>query len=135
MSLCEGLGACSTPHTMNKIKGYTTIQIGGQQRPLKFGTNQAKIYQDLRGITHPQYVEQLTTLEQTGDPSVIRDVVYSALVAGARTDKKEVDFDEHQVGDWLDAVEPEELSKAFEVMVGSNGPNEKAPTLEVQGQS
>jgi hypothetical protein len=124
------------PHTMNKIKGYTTIEIGGKKRPVHFGINQSEVYKKLRGLSQPEYIQQIADLKDTNDTGVMRDLLYSGLVAGAEYDDAEVDFTEKKVGFWLEEVDESELAKAFETMIASNGPNEKAPKAEATaGQS
>ena len=106
------------------MTGYKLITIGGAERPLKFGTNQTARYCELRSITLAQYYEELADIENSAG-STIRDLIYSALWAGAKTDKLDVDFDAFAVGNWMDDIQPEELAKVFDTLTDSNDDGKK----------
>jgi hypothetical protein len=97
--------------------GTTIIKIGGMDRPVKFGTNQTAIYCDLRGKTLAEYQHELTDLSNVG---VIRDLIYSALFAGCKADKIDIDFDNFDVGEWIDELKPDDMAKIFDSMAKSN---------------
>lgn len=111
---------------MNQLTGLNYINIGGQKRPIKFGTNQSAIYCQTRGCTLAQYLndmnnERMTKMELDG--SEIRDLLFSALCAGCSSAKVAVDFDKMDVGDWMDEMDQAELTKAFSIMTAQNSPN------------
>ena len=112
------------------MRGYLEIELGGQKRPLKFGTNAGVILCELRGITLKE-VRELIDPEKMEkyeiDGSEIRDMVYSALVAAARSQNLEVDFNESNVGDWLDEIQekPEIMMEIVTVMAGGSPQVEK----------
>lgn len=110
---------------MQAYAGTTYIELGGQDRPLKFGTNQTAKFCELRGIDLNTYGSLLSSgLE---DMSVIRDLIFSALWAGAKSEKKPTDFDSFDVGDWMDEAGLEAvMSKFTEALNGIANPNEKA---------
>ena len=104
---------------MNTLRGITEIKIGGKLRPIKFGTNSTALLCEIRGITLNDMglmfsEERIKNNEITGGE--IRDMIYAGLVSAARSKKIEIDFDQYQVGDWIDEIDPNELVKAFEVM-------------------
>ena len=99
------------------MKGTTIISIGGEDRPVKFGTNQTAVYCDLRGKSLAEYQKELTNLTDVG---VIRDLIYSALFAGCKAEKKDVNFDNFDVGEWIDEMQPGDLAKVFDVLAASN---------------
>jgi hypothetical protein len=97
------------------MKGYTTIQIGDKKRPLHFGTNQTYEFCKIRECTLGEYyilVGKLGKIAET-DGGVIRDLVYSALWAGAMTDEIEIDFNAHKVGNWIDEIGVDGLKDVF----------------------
>jgi hypothetical protein len=95
---------------MNIFRGEIEVAIGGRNRLIKFGTNQLAIY----------------TAKHKIDPSDVafgmdqfRDLIWSGLVAGAKKKKQEVDFDEWDVGDWIDELSEEKLTEILEVFNNS----------------
>lgn len=101
------------------MRGTIEINIGDKLRPLKFGTNQSAKYCQVRGVSLAKMQDELSNIED-GDGSNIRDLIYSALWAGCKTDKIEVDFDEFDMGDWIDDMDQEELNKIFQTLLDSN---------------
>jgi hypothetical protein len=64
---------------------------------------------------------KLDTLEV--EVSFTRDLTYSGLVAGCRTQKTEVDFDTYDVGDWLDEAGIETGQQIMKLFREAFGPN------------
>lgn len=105
------------------IKGYTKLNIGGKSRSFKFGTNATAIYCEKQDITLKEFITVFTKEKIDNvdfSPALIRDLIWSGLVAGAHTDKTEVDFNELDVGDWIDEMEQVELEKAMRTIAESN---------------
>lgn len=109
---------------MQAYAGITYIELGGQDRPLKFGTNQTAKFCDMRKIDLKEYGRLLG--EGMEDMAVIRDLLYTGLWAGAKSEKTPVDFDEFTVGDWMDEDLEGIMVKLTEAMNGVANPNEKA---------
>ena len=57
-----------------------------------------------------------------GDGSEIRDLIYSCLADGARKAKQPIDFDQYDVGDWMEDLSSEEMTKMMEEFTGSMAP-------------
>lgn len=107
---------------MHTLGGINHIEIGGQSRPLRFGPNQASKFRDVRGIETDEVEAEI---KKAADFFVFRDLVYSALWAGARFEKLSVDFDNEEVGFWLEEVDLEEFAKEFADKVNKSSlPNE-----------
>ena len=108
---------------MHALAGTHYIELGGQKRPLRFGTNQTAVFCGIRKIGLSEYA---TIMSENGlsDPANIRDLLYSALFAGAKSEKLPVDFDEYQVGDWMDAADQAVLMEQLsEAITGTASPN------------
>lgn len=117
---------------MNKKRSVATLDVGGKERTVKFGTNQSVIFTELRGIQLAEYMELLKNVDEGKvDLAFTRDVMYSALVDGARVTKVQVDFTKEDVGDWIDE-NPETQAILFKIMVEGNGPNENRETTETE---
>ena len=105
------------------MKGFIKINIGGEERPLKFGLQQSISYCEMRNVSINEMQDELGKLvDGKGTGAEIRDLLYSALKDGARVDKKPFDFTPEDVADWIEEINPEELKKAFSVM-GSSMPD------------
>lgn len=115
---------------MHALAGTHYIEIGGQKRPLRFGTNQTAIFCELKKIGLSEYTE-LMGASGLSDISNIRDLLYSALFAGAKAEKKPVDFDHFDVGFWMDDCDQEVLMQQFSAAItGTANPNEKTQPKE-----
>jgi len=66
------------------------------------------------------------------DESVVRDLVYSALYAGVKSVKGMVEFDEEDVGDWIEVMKDDEMSKVFQALIDSKGEVEKGDKKKVK---
>ena len=105
------------------------INIGDSDRPIKFGTNQTAEYCKVRDLTLAQYQEELSSIDKMG-VAVVRDLLYSALFAGCKAKKIDVDFDQYDVGEWLDDMDQAELDKAFQTLADSNKSGDEAGEAE-----
>jgi hypothetical protein len=100
---------------MNLFRAEVEVLIGGKVRLFKFGVNQLAIYSQRHNLN-------LSEVEM--GMSQIRDLFWSALVAGAKKKKEEIDFDEWDVGEWIDDMEQEDFDKVVEAMNNAT-PQEK----------
>lgn len=74
------------------------VTIGGETRPISFGTNALAAFFDSQGLT-------LADLNKLGEVLTLRgstELFYYGFVDGYRKAKKEVDFTKLDIGDWLD---------------------------------
>ncbi len=100
---------------MNLFRGEIEVEIGGKSRLIKFGTNQLAIFTQKHKINLSQVDFGMAHL---------RDLVWSGLVAGAKKKGEEVDFDEWQVGDWIDEMPEggiEAIMEAFQNAMPKEG--------------
>lgn len=90
------------------------MNIGGENRPVKFGINQSILFCQLRGITINMMDATIQRIVKNEvDGSEIRDLLYSALKDGARKEKKPFEFTPEDVGDWMEDVNQDELQEFF----------------------
>lgn len=107
--------------------GATIISIGGQERPLKFGTNATFLFCQKRGITLKQFGEVFAADKLANndiDGSEIRDLIWAGLVAGAKSNNLPVDFDEWTVGDWIDDLSAADMGNVLSTF-GEDVPTKK----------
>lgn len=113
---------------MNALRGAKEFELGGRKRLIKFGANQTEVFCDLKGMNVGDFLrwcEMLDKLEV--EVAFARDLTYSGLVAGCRTNKEEVDFDHYEVGDWLDEAGNETGREIMELFREAFGPNSARP--------
>jgi hypothetical protein len=91
------------------------INIGGQLRPLKFGMIALYAYEKRTGRNAEQDFAKQSY--GAGNITLLVDITYSGLECGYRTQKKEIDFDEFTVADWLS--EPGVIENVIEAMYKS----------------
>jgi hypothetical protein len=102
------------------------INIGGQQRPVRFGFNALAEFCKLTGVK----IGNIDALGSNMDFGHIRALVYCGLKDGAR--KAGVNFNAtvEDVGDWMDESK-EAIAEAFDEFIASQAP---APTEEKKSQ-
>lgn len=106
---------------MNTFRGEVEINIGGKLRLVKFGTNASAVFSEKVG-------KDLSELSATA--MTVRDLIWAGLVAGARKRKETVDFDEWDVGDWIDEMDEAQFAKVTQTLtnaqpVGDGDPSPK----------
>lgn len=113
---------------MSNTKGQQKVKIGGQLRPIKFGTNATHLFCQQRGIKLSEFnelfnAEKLAKLEIDG--SEIRDLIWAGLKAAALSNGEDVDFTEWTVGDWIDDLTEDEMTNIINVFSGDIEPPKK----------
>jgi hypothetical protein len=103
---------------MNALKGEGTAMIGGKIRVVKFGTNATALFCHMHKIGLGGFAELFTPEKLT--PAVYRDLIYCALVSGARKAGEPADFTVEDVGDWLDDLSEEQMMGIFEIFFASS---------------
>jgi hypothetical protein len=101
---------------MTKQRGYYTLQIGGKKRTLHFSMNFWASFTDLLNIS----------LAEIGDVfsdgisiKGLRTLIYSGLLAYDQENKKEIDYDEFDIGNWLEDINATEIEKIVVAMTES----------------
>ncbi len=88
------------------------ISIGGAVRPFKFGFNAIDIFCRERSITLAQFTGRLDEFGKgAATPGELRDIIYAGLAGGALACGLPVTFTAIAVGDWMDELQAEELTK------------------------
>ena len=101
---------------MTKQRGYYTLEIGGKKGTLHFSMNFWANFTDLLNIS----------LAEIGDVfsdgisiKGLRTLIYSGLLAYDQENKKEIDYDEFDIGNWLEDIETAEIEKIVVAMTES----------------
>jgi hypothetical protein len=97
---------------MNKMK------VGGSEMPIKFSINQTDEFCELRDISLKQYYELLAGFE-SGNYRFkdIRGLIWSALKEGARIEGVPFEYDEYQIGEFMDEDPARYITEALKHLV------------------
>lgn len=111
---------------MHALAGTHYIEIGGQKRPLVFDFNQTAKFCEIRGDMELSDYAKIMTESGLAKPNNIRDIIFSALWAGAAVHNLPMDFNQYHVGAWISAAEDpaalfEQVGKAIAGVANPNG--------------
>ena len=101
---------------MTKQRGYYTLKIGGKNRTLHFSMNFWATYTDLLGIS----LDEIGGVFEKGVSlkSIIM-LVYAGILTYDQENKKEIDYDNFDVGNWLEDVSADDIEKIIKAMTES----------------
>lgn len=100
----------------NKKRGYYVLKMGGKNRTLHFSMNFWAEFTDLLNIDLSQIDK---VFSQGLKISTIRAIIYCAAKANDLENGVEVDYNEYQVGKWLEDVTPEQFNEIVQSMTES----------------
>ncbi len=100
------------------MSGVITVQLGGQERSLKFGTNSTAKYCEVRKCSLDDYLNDMKFENIKG--SEVRDLIFCALWAFNVTNDLETDFNTFTVGDWIDDADQKDINNIFTALADSN---------------
>ena len=90
------------------------MKIVGGDSSIKLVKNTYILCCEWRGTSFTELQEHCAVIaENGGSGAEIRDFVWAALKAGARKAKKPFEFDNFDVGDWMDDLTADELTEFF----------------------
>lgn len=130
------------------MAGVITVNIGGKERSLKFGTNSTAHYCEVRGCTLNDYVNDLSNLILSSSSDIdedikaavqmngseVRDLIYSSIWAFDMTNDNIVDYDRLKVGDWIDDIDQKDLNRIFTELFNSSEGKVKPKESKVEGE-
>jgi len=100
----------------NKKRGYYTLKIGGKNRTMHFSMNFWANFTDILNVP----LDQIANVFEKGvSLSVIRSLIYSALLAYDQEEGNEVTYNQFKVGMWLEDFNADELDKVVNAMMES----------------
>ena len=101
---------------MTKQRGYYTLKIGGKNRTLHFSMNFWATYTDLLGIS----LDQIGGVFEKGvSLKAIIMLVYAGILTYDQENKKEIDYDNFDVGNWLEDISADDIEKIIKAMTES----------------
>jgi len=101
---------------MTKQRGYYTLKIGGKNRTLHFSMNFWATFTDLLGIS----LDELGEVFQKGvSLKAIINIIYVGILTYDQENKKEINYDNFDVGNWLEDITAEQIEKVIQAMTES----------------
>jgi len=100
-----------------------SVELGGETRPFKWGTNATRI---LSGKVDKD-LHELDLQSNIIEQAVL--VIYSGLYAGAKSEGKEIDFTEWEVSEWIDELSQDQYEK-LDADINKHIEDNKSPVLE-----
>ena len=103
-----------------------SIYIGGKERPFKFGFNAIDIFCRDYGLSLDGFIQKFTEISKGKvQPGMIRDIIYAGLASATLMHNEAPGFTKYDVGDWLDELGSEGLSKIMKTLAESFGGDKK----------
>lgn len=96
--------------------GYINIEIGGKPRGLKFGLNAWIEFNKLTGLDVSDLQDAFIGIKGMGS---IRALVYAGLKCVCDIKGEALDFNEAQVGEWLDEMSQESIAEIINAVMDS----------------
>ena len=102
---------------MNSKRGYITLALGGKDRTLHFSMNFWCHYTDSLNVS----INDLEKVFNTDNFSMssIRALIYSGLIAYDKEEKNDIDYDEWDVGNWLEDLDNAKIKLVMDAMMQS----------------
>lgn len=102
------------------------INVGGERRPIKFGTNATALLCKEHNIS----LKEIGGFLSEGDMTIekYRDLLWASLTAGAQSIGQDFPFTKYQVGDWIDDMSEVDNTAFLDEMTGivDSQPKKKA---------
>lgn len=97
---------------MDKTVGYIEVEIGGRVRPLKFGMGAWRFVSEVTGLPMNKFDEI--------DPLILPVyLIYGGAKHAALCQNEPVDFNAHDVFDWVDSMPQQTLSDIMQCVMTS----------------
>lgn len=97
-------------------RGYYTLKLGGKNRNLHFSMNFWANFTEILGVS----LEDIGQVFNNGmSISKIRTLIYSGLLAYDQEEGNVIDYNEFQVGAWLEDMPAEKLEDIINAMLES----------------
>jgi len=88
--------------SVNTKRGYCQLEIGGKTRTLHFSMNFWAAFESAAGFT----ISEIDKVLGAGlNLTTLRAMIYAGLVAYDQENKQPIDYDQFDVGSWMDDVD------------------------------
>ena len=101
---------------MTKQRGYYTLKLGGNNRTLHFSMNFWATFTDMLDISLDEIG---TVFEKGASLKTIITIVYAGILTYDQENKNEIDYDNFDVGNWLEDATSDDIEKIIKAMTES----------------
>jgi len=105
--------------------------MGGKLRRMNFGQN---AWFEFCRMHNCELSEATKLLFDAKNPSALRDLIYCGLLVSDRAEMKDINYNEFTVGEWIDQLTQDELTRIFNVLL-SGSSDEKPVKKKAVGKS
>lgn len=97
----------------HKKRGYITIKLGGRNRTLHFSMNFWAIFTEQMGIG----IDKIGDTFQEGlNIKAMRSLIYAGILAYDQEEGNPIDYNEFNVGNWMEDITAEQVQEIVETM-------------------
>jgi hypothetical protein len=101
---------------VNDKRGYCQLEIGGKIRTLHFSMNFWAAFEHAAGFT----ISEIDKVLGAGlNLTTLRALIYSGLVAYDQENKQVIDYDQFDVGSWMDDVQQSNIELIVSTLMES----------------
>lgn len=101
---------------VNKRRGYCQLELGGKNRTLHFSMNFWAAFEEASGFK----ISEVDKVFGSGlSMGTMRALVYAGIIAYDQENNNEIDYNQFNVGAWMDEIDQEQLAIIINTLMES----------------
>jgi hypothetical protein len=101
---------------VNKRRGYCQLELGGKTRTLHFSMNFWAAFEEASGFK----ISEVDKVFGSGlSMGTMRALVYAGIIAYDQENNIEIDYNQFNVGSWMDEIDQEDLGMIINTLMES----------------
>jgi hypothetical protein len=101
---------------VNKRRGYCQLELGGKTRTLHFSMNFWAAFEEASGFK----ISEVDKVFGSGlSMGTMRALVYAGIIAYDQENNIEIDYNQFNVGSWMDEIDQEDLGMIISTLMES----------------
>lgn len=101
---------------VNKRRGYCQLELGGKTRTLHFSMNFWAAFEEASGFK----ISEVDKVFGSGlSMGTMRALVYAGIIAYDQENNIEIDYNQFNVGAWMDEIDQEDLGMIISTLMES----------------
>jgi hypothetical protein len=101
---------------VNQKRGYCQLEIGGTKRTLHFSMNFWVAFEQVSGVSISEIDK---VFNSNMSLTTIRSIIYAGLMAYDQENKNIIDYDQYDVGNWMDDISQDDIQLVVSTLVSS----------------